>query len=212
MTDETGSARLLLTLPNPGPVQIQVQALPPTADPFWIWAQEISDNQTVYLLKSFTLEEEVARSVSMRAAIDDVCEVYLNGHHLGNTAGHITISSTSWSVNSSLALIRWPSRLPTSLGRLASRPYWTSKLNNASGPDHGHFLDVPFRGAGWVARYCGRYRKACSSDRPRRVGRVAPCVVQRPTVCRASYSGRGEAVQHSHGPGTTSFHRNASGP
>lgn len=86
LTDENGSAKLLLPLPNPGPAQIQVQVLPPMADPFWIWAQEIHDNQTVYLVKSFA-PEEVVRRASLSVAIDDRCEVYLNGHLLGNAAG-----------------------------------------------------------------------------------------------------------------------------
>ena len=85
VTDEEGRARLLLPLPNPGPAQIQVQALPPMTDPLWIWSQEIRENQTVYLLQSFTLED-IARRASMSVVVDDVCEVYINGHHLGSVA------------------------------------------------------------------------------------------------------------------------------
>jgi len=86
VTDENGCVKLLLPLPNPGPAQIQAQVLPPVADPFWIWAKETRENQTIYLLKSFTLKG-TARRASMNIVVDEVCKVYLNGHHIGDASG-----------------------------------------------------------------------------------------------------------------------------
>lgn len=86
MTDAVGQARLYLPLPNPGAARISVQAIEPASVPSWIWAPETSDNQTVALSTSFSLQE-LPRKAWLRLAVDDHCTVDLNGQAVGQAAG-----------------------------------------------------------------------------------------------------------------------------
>ncbi|MDX9974393.1 MAG: hypothetical protein RBU21_15515 [FCB group bacterium] len=86
-TDADGHARFWLPLPNPGPAEIKVRALPETAGPksAWIWGQEpASARQDVFLQKQFELDGFPA-SGTFWVAVDDSCEVFLNGEPLGKT-------------------------------------------------------------------------------------------------------------------------------
>ncbi len=88
-TDAQGRVTFLLPLPNPGPARIQVLARVSKLGAFsyWIWAGGApSDGQTVYMQKTFTLDSD-ARAATLRAAVDDQCEFYLDGERVGDMAG-----------------------------------------------------------------------------------------------------------------------------
>jgi hypothetical protein len=88
-TDEHGKARFLLPLPNPGRMFIQVLAKPPQSGPLtqWIWAESApKENQVVYLQRSFSIDG-AARQAAAYVAVDDSCEVFLNGKSIGAVSG-----------------------------------------------------------------------------------------------------------------------------
>jgi len=87
-TNGEGRATFWLPLPNPGPARIQAMAHPlRTAVPSnWIWAGTVQENQTVYLQKVFAVNGAVRRA-ALHVAVDDHCEIFLNGRSVGSTTG-----------------------------------------------------------------------------------------------------------------------------
>jgi hypothetical protein len=87
-TDSSGRCALLLPLPNPGTARIQVEARPEeeTSREAWIWAAPAAENQRVFLQKTFVVEGRVRQAV-LHVAVDNACDFFLNGEHIGAASG-----------------------------------------------------------------------------------------------------------------------------
>ena len=86
--DAEGKAVFHIPLPNPGLTELQMQALPaPGQIPErWIWAPEFADNQTVFLQRSFELDD-IPESADLWFAVDDVGKLWLNGELIHEYVG-----------------------------------------------------------------------------------------------------------------------------
>ena len=107
-TDSGGRARFLLPLPNVGKAVIRVRALESVenawgrdvrrravpwgrdvrrrAVPCWVWEPNAQENQTITVEKVFELVAKPT-DADLRLAVDDSCEVFLNGDSIGEAAG-----------------------------------------------------------------------------------------------------------------------------
>ncbi len=86
VADATGRMFMPIPLPNPGTARIQVQASPRREQANWLWSEQTGENQTVYFEKTFAVDGK-PRSALLRAAVDNTCEIKLNGHDIGKTSG-----------------------------------------------------------------------------------------------------------------------------
>lgn len=85
--DANGRAVFHIPLPNPGPVELQVEARPePDAPERWIWAETVADHQTLWLQRAFEVPDDLMDAV-LWLAVDDSATVYLNGELLGEVGG-----------------------------------------------------------------------------------------------------------------------------
>jgi hypothetical protein len=82
--DAQGRAGFDLPLPNPGIAEVQVECVPPWER--WVWATKRAARQTIWLQHAFDLPAG-ATGARLRVAVDDVAEVFLNGHRLGRFNG-----------------------------------------------------------------------------------------------------------------------------
>ncbi|HOZ49462.1 MAG TPA: hypothetical protein PLO37_24020 [Candidatus Hydrogenedentes bacterium] len=85
-SDDAGRVTIPLPLPNPGEAAIAAEAIEPPDDTIqWIWASEAAEDQRMEFETSFTVEGDV-RAATLRVAVDDSCEAYLNGESVGTAA------------------------------------------------------------------------------------------------------------------------------
>ena len=86
-TDSRGRATFHLPLPRVGIQELSVGAVPTIKDPSdWIWADKVSDNQTVTLRRTFTLKTPPTQT-RIWVAADDQATVYVNGQKLHTFGG-----------------------------------------------------------------------------------------------------------------------------
>jgi len=85
--DANGRAVFHIPLPNPGPVELQVEARPELSAPEqWIWLPNVADEQAVWLQRTFDAPADLTDAV-LWIAVDDSATVYLNHEPLGEVGG-----------------------------------------------------------------------------------------------------------------------------
>ena len=90
LTNGDGRARIILPLPNPGVARIVVEAVPRVFHTSWIWTPDPKANPA-YLLRRFHLDEEAVEA-DLRVAVDEQCQLFLNGVEIGHAQSfsHVT--------------------------------------------------------------------------------------------------------------------------
>ncbi|MFH1737966.1 MAG: hypothetical protein ABIH23_03075, partial [bacterium] len=87
-SDARGRAVIHLPLPNPGIMEIQVEARSPliSAPEEWIWGPETADDQEIYLQAAFVVPK-APKSAVFWVAADNRATVFLNGQRVNSFAG-----------------------------------------------------------------------------------------------------------------------------
>ncbi len=116
--DAQGKAVFQIPLPRVGKQIITASAMTTAEDPsHWIWADKVSDGQTITVRHSFNIKGKPLSS-QLWVAVDDNCVTKINGKSLGESGG--------WLGNRKL-------RIPSSL-LVSGENKIESVVNNGSGP------------------------------------------------------------------------------